>query len=222
MTTTQTLQAGRIRKAPVRRTRIQDDMVADYLGMIVNPGDRTVQIGASELGAVCLRRGARHDIVAPVQAIDALTADCERRGVATDKLRGSLVARSQDGERAIDVAIFGPDTGFPAMAANWRHVAGRLKEGGFLVLLGADHGATARLADALEEDEAFELQDCIGGDAAIFRKRSAFADERAVQRLASVGNPARSPRGIHGKGIGGVFNRLFGRRVSTLHRGGTA
>ena len=140
MTATLTLPAGKTRKLAARRARIQDDVTADYLAMVVKPGDRTMQIGASDLGAVCLQRGARHEIVAPVAAIESLQAVCERRGIPTDALRGGLAARPGAAERPIDVAIFGAETGFPAMAANWRHVSSSMRQGGVLILMGANRG----------------------------------------------------------------------------------
>lgn len=212
MTATTTLPAGEMRKLNTRRDRVQDEMTADYLGLVVRPGDRTIQIGASDLGAVCLQRGARHEIVAPVAAIEALQAVCDRRSIPTDALRGGLAARADGHERPIDLAIFGPETGFPAMAANWRHVSSSMREGGVLVLLGADHGAAARLADALMMDEAWVLQDRVCGDAAIFRKAMAGDAGRTMDTLSAAGRPGRKPRGVRRPLFGGFLNRVFSRR----------
>ncbi|WP_300544196.1 hypothetical protein [Maricaulis sp.] len=212
MTATTALPAGEIRKLTTRRTRVQDDVIADYLGLVVRPGDRTLQIGASDLGAVCLQRGARHEIVAPVSAIEALQAVCDRRAIPADALRGGLAARTDGHERPIDVAIFGPETGFPAMAANWRHVSSSMREGGILVLLGADHGAAARLADALIMDEAWVLQERMCGDAAVFRKASDADNVRTLQTLSAAGRPGRRPRGVRRGPIAAIVRRLFPRR----------
>lgn len=212
MTATMTLPAGKIHRLATRRTRVQDDVTADFLAMVVNPGDRTIQIGASELGAVCLQRGARHEIVAPVAAIEALQAVCERRGIPTAGLRGGLAARA-DG--TIDVAIFGADIGFPAMAANWRHISSSMREGGVLILVGADRGAGARLADALAMDEAWTLQERRCGDAAVFRKARDVDNARTLRALADAGRPDRRPRGVRRSFLAGLVERVFGRRPAT-------
>ena len=80
MTATLTLPAGKMRKLGTRRARIQDDVTADYLAMVVKPGDRTIQIGASDLGAVCLQRGARHEIAISCFVISILRRSSALRG----------------------------------------------------------------------------------------------------------------------------------------------
>lgn len=212
MTATDTLPAGEMRKLATRRERIQDEMAADYLALVVRPGDRTVQIGASDLGAVCLQRGARHEVVAPLAAIEALQSVCDRRSIPTGALRGGPAARLDGQERPIDVAIFGADSGFPAMAGNWRHVSSSMREGGVLVLLGADHGAAARLADALMMDEAWALQERMCGDAAIFRKTRAADAGRTLDALTAAGRPGRKPRGVRRPVFGRFLTRVFSRR----------
>jgi len=212
MTATIALPAGRMRKLATRRARIQDEVTADYLALVVRPGDRTVQIGASDLGAVCLQRGAQHEIVAPIPAIEALQSACERREIPTHALRGGLAAQAGKTARPIDVAIFGPETGFPAMAANWRHVSSSMREGGVLILLGADHGSAARLADALMMDDAWVLQERVCGDAAIFRKARAVDARRTMDLLAAAGRPDRKPRGVPRSFLGRLVAGVMPRR----------
>lgn len=208
MTATLTLPAGKMRKLGTRRARIQDDVTADYLAMVVKPGDRTIQIGASDLGAVCLQRGARHEIVAPVLAIESLQAVCERRGISADALRGGLAAQTSGDNRPIDVAIFGAEIGFPAMAANWRHVSSSMRQGGVLVLVGAERGAGARLADALAMDEAWVLQERRCGDASVFRKAMPVDTARTMKTLSAAGRPGRRARGVSRFPLAGLFDRF--------------
>ncbi|WP_291843574.1 hypothetical protein [Maricaulis sp.] len=212
MTMTETLPAGEIRRLPNKRARIQDDLVADYLTTMVQPGQRTIQIGGGDLGAVCLKRGAHHQVVATMGAIEALQAACDRRAIPTDALSGGPAVRAGGSDAPFDLAIFGAETGFPAMAANWRHVSGRLRDGGILVLLGADHGACARLADALEHDPSWVLQGKIGGEAAMFRKVGLVSDATALAGLARVGDPARRPRGIRHGLVSRLLDRVFPAR----------
>ncbi|OLF75321.1 hypothetical protein AWH62_05735 [Maricaulis sp. W15] len=214
MTMTETLPAGEVRRLPAKRARIQDDLVADYLATVVAPGQRTIQIGGGDLGAVCLKRGAHHQVVAPMGAIEALQAACDRRAIPTDALSGGPAARPGAADEPFDLALFGAETGFPAMAANWRHVSGRLRDGGILVLLGADHGACARLADALEHDPSWVLESKIGGEAAIFRKVGDVSDTTALAGLARVSDPARRPRGVRY----GLVSRLMDRVFPTRHK----
>ena len=214
MTMTQTLPAGEIRRLPTKRARIQDDMVADYLATVVESGQRTIQIGAGDLGAVCLKRGAHHQIVAPMGAIEALQAACDSRAIPTDALSGGPAARSDVNAAPFDLAIFGAETGFPAMAANWRHVSSRLRDGGVLVLLGADHGACARLADALDGDQTWVMEARIGGEAAIFRKAGKVCEATSLAGLARVSDPARRPRGVRYGLVSRLIDRVFPKRHS--------
>lgn len=212
MTMTEALPAGEVRRLTVKRARIQDDLVADYLLTTVKPGQRTIQIGAGGLGAVCLKRGAHHQIVATMGAIEALQADCDRRAIPTDALSGGPAARTSDTAAAFDLAIIGAQIGFPAMAANWRHVSGHLREGGLLVLLGADHGACARLADALEVDPSWAQETRIAGEAVVFRKVGLVSDESALAGLAGVSDPARRPRGVRYGLVSRLMDRVFPNR----------
>lgn len=208
MTIETSLPAGEIRRLPVRRARIEDDLAADYLAMAVQPGDRTLQIGGSELGAVCLRRGAHHEIVAPLGVIEGLQAVCDRRSIPTDALRGGPALRPGSDGGPIDLAIISPDSGFPALAAHWRHIAARLREGGALVLLEANRGAVARLAAALGADTAWVLEQKIGGGTAVFRKALATTREDARSSLAASPVLGRKPH----DSVAGRVRGLFARR----------
>lgn len=209
MTATTTQTSGRIRKIAQRRLRRQDEFTADYIALVVQSGMRTVQIGASDLGSVCLQRGARHEIIAPIAAIEALQADCDRRHIPTDALRGGPALRKDDTAQPIDLTIIGPDVGFPVMAGNWRHVAAAMREDGLLVLVGADHGSSARLADALMMDPAWMLQERACGDAAVFRKVEPVQAGRTMESLTKVSRPGRRPRGVRRGPFAGLMNRLF-------------
>ena len=209
MTATTTQTAGRIRKIAQRRVRRQDEFTADYIGLVVKSGMRTVQIGASDLGSVCLQRGARHEIIAPIAAIEALQAACDRRNIPTDALRGGPALRKDDTAQPIDLVIIGPEVGFPVMAGNWRHVAAAMRQDGLLVLVGADHGAPARLADALMMDPAWVLQERACGDAAVFRKAQQVQAGRTLDTLTEASRPGRRPRGVRRGPFAGLMNRLF-------------
>lgn len=187
MTMTDVLPAGEVRRLPVKRARVQDDLVADFLATTVKPGQRTIQIGAGDLGAVCLKRGAHHQIVATMGAIEALQAACDRRAIPTDALSGGPAARIVQGAPGIRSGdLWLRDW----ISCNGRQLASCLGSSageGVLVLLGADHGACARLADALDQDPSWQLEARIGGEAAVFRKTGQVSDATALAGLAKVG-----------------------------------
>ena len=214
MTMETAITSGTMRKLPVKRRRIEDDLVADYLMAVVKPGDQTLQIGGSDLGTAFLQRGAFHEVIAPIAAIDALQAQCQRRGVKFDRLRGQSSAGSTSERSRLDAALIGPDLGFPSMAGNWRLIASRLKLGGVLVLMGTSHGSPARLADALMSDEGWSLQEMIAGDVAVFRKAGVYDEVETQARLSQAGDPARAPRGLKPGLLAGVMRTLFGWRAS--------
>ncbi len=218
MTMQTAILSGTTRKLATKRARIEDDLVADYLTAAVKPGDRTLQIGGSDLGTVFLQRGAFHEVIAPISAIDALQTHCERRDVKFDRLRGQLTAGSGPEYCQLDMAMIGPDLGFPSMAGNWRQIASRLKIGGVLVLMGTGHGSPARLADALMADEGWSLQDMIAGDVAVFRKTGVYDEAETQVRLSAAGDPRRAPRGLKHGLIAGAMRTLFGKRGQRLAR----
>jgi hypothetical protein len=203
--------AGTLRKLAHKRTRPQDDLVADYMGAITKPGDRTAQLGTSEFGAVFLRRGAFHEMIASQAAIEGMQALCERRAIRSDRLRaGTGVDTEVSG--GLDAVLISTGLGFPALAGNWRGLACRLRLGGVLVLVGADHGASARLADALMADEGWALQEMIAGEAAVFRKIAVYDEARTRDRLSVVADPKRKPAGVRGGFLAGLMRTLFGPR----------
>ncbi|WP_417488436.1 hypothetical protein [Maricaulis sp.] len=213
------IAAGTTRRMPAKRARIEDDIVADYLAMLVKPGDKTLQIGGSELGTVFLQRGAFHQVIAPLAQIDQLQTQCERRSIKTDRLSQQPGKAPERDRSQIDAALVGSDLGFPAMAGNWRQIAGRMKLGGVLVLMGAGQGSAARLADALMSDEGWALQEMIAGDVAVFRKTSVSDDVVTRARLLEAGNPRRVPRGLKPGLVAGVMRTLFGTRLNARTRG---
>lgn len=219
MTMHTAIAPGTMRKLATRRARIEDDLIADYLMALVKPGDKTLQIGGTDLGTVFLQRGAFHEVIASVAAVDALQAHCERRAVKSDRLRGQQSGTTAERDRSgLDAALIGPDLGFPSMAGNWRQIASRLKLGGVLVLMGTSHGSPARLADALMADAGWSLQEMIAGDVAVFRKTAAFDESETRERLQEASDPRRAPRGLKPGLVAGVMRTLFGWRASPRAR----
>ena len=206
---------GTIRKIAEKYSSAQGDLVADYIATVVKPGDKTLQLGRSEFGAVFLQKLAYHEIIGPMADIDALETRCERRAIGTDRLRRGNCAQSTYG---LDMAIIGTDLGFPLMAGNWRRIADRLKLGGVLILQDASAAAGARMADALMEDHGWALQEMIAGDVAVFRKTAPYCAQRTQQILGSASQPRRKPRGVRQSLVAGVLRTIFGPRMSPALR----
>lgn len=218
MTMQAAINAGTMRKLSNRRASITDDLVADYLSMVVRAGDKTLQIGGSDLGTVFLQSGAFHEVIAPLAALEGFQEACERRSVRADRLQGRPSQSAATGKALLDAALIGADLGFPTMAGNWRSIATRLKPGGVLVLMGTRNGSPARLADALMADPAWTLQDMIAGDVAVFRKTGVVSDADLQARLSQAGDPRRAPRGLKPGLVAGVMRTLFGWRSANRTR----
>ena len=218
MTMQAAINAGTTRKLSTKRASIADDLVADYLSMVVKAGDKTLQIGGSDLGTVFLQRGAYHEIIAPLAALEGFQDACERRSVRADRLQGRPSQSADVSKSQLDAALIGADLGFPTMAGNWRSIANRMKLGGVLVLMGTRQGSPARLADALMADPAWTLQDMIAGDVAVFRKTGVVTDADVQARLSQAGDPHRSPRGLKPGLVAGLMRTLFGWRTANRTR----
>ncbi|WP_300527007.1 hypothetical protein [Maricaulis sp.] len=210
MTLTDTAPAGTLRKLPNKRASLVDDLAADFLGLVVKPGDRSLQLGQSVLGTTCLKNGAFHECVGDKAAVSALRSDCHSRKVDTPRL--SLPSRAGESATAqdLDLAIVGGGTGFALLASNWRDISQRLKLGGVLMLSECSRGAVARLADALYTDPAWAFQDMIGGDIAVYRKVRLIADDVPEERMNPAVEPAVSEVPQEQPGLlSGVLRTLF-------------
>jgi len=172
------IAAGTTRRIPAKRARIEDDVVADYLALLVKPGDKTLQLGGSDLGTVFLQRGAFHEVIASLAETDILQTQCERRSVKVDRLRRQAGLMAEPDRSPLDAALIGSDLGFPAMAGNWRQIAGRMKLGGVLVLMGAGRlvadGAPADVLTPENLRAAYGIEATVGtlgGHTAIIAER---------------------------------------------------
>lgn len=210
MTLTDTAPAGTLRKLPTKRRPIVDDLAADFLSIAVKSGDRSLQLGRSPLGAVCLRSGAFHECVADEAGIAALQADCRTRDIDTPRLSVSARAGESGAQQDLDLTVIGGGTGFALLAANWRDISQRLKLGGVLLLSDCSRGAVARLADALYTDPAWAFQDMIGGEIAVYRKVRLVVDDLPAERIDPEAKPAPVEKTEPSPGLlAGVMRTLF-------------
>ncbi|MBR9824612.1 MAG: hypothetical protein GYB36_02270 [Alphaproteobacteria bacterium] len=210
MTMIDAAPSGTLRKLESKRARPQDDLLADYIKVLVRPGDRTLQLGRSQFGSVCLARGAFHEILAAASDVQALERDCARRSVSIER----LCRDADDSARRLDLAILGRALGFSGLGGQWRRIASRLKVGGVLVLVGADRGAMTRLADALFMDPDWAFEDMIGGDAAVFRKIRAgecLTEIPAEDNAADTGQQGKTRLRASSGFVSGLIRTLFRR-----------
>ena len=140
MTKTDTLPAGSLRKLPTQRANLCDDLVADYVGLLMGKTSRALQMGASWIGTECQRHGATLDSI------------------------------EDDNDAPLDLLILGGKLGFSTMAEHWTKASGRLKVGGVLLVTSSSQGSAARLSDTLFIDPNWAFEDMIGGETAVFRR----------------------------------------------------
>ena len=197
-----------LKKLAFKRRNIQDDMVADYLAMVIKPGDKTLQLGSSEFGSVFLQRGAFHQLVGNNKAVSTLQDMCQRRAIREDRLQITSKLSKNDKQTGLDAVLLGSGLGFSALASSWPLLADRLKTGGVLVLTGASQGGSARLSEALLADKGWALQEMIGSNVSVFRKTVNFiaeTDSKAAKKDYST--PAKRSQPDM---LAGVFRTLFG------------
>ncbi|MBO6795582.1 hypothetical protein [Maricaulis sp.] len=140
MTKTDTLPAGSLRKLPTQRENARDDLVADYVGLLMDETSRALQLGESWIGA-----------------------ECERRKAILDTTVGGDTT-------PLDLLILGDKLGFSTMAEHWATASARLKIGGVLLVSAASQAPAARLCDTLFIDPNWAFEDMIGGEVAVFRR----------------------------------------------------
>ena len=208
--------AETLKKLAFKRRNVEDDMVADFLTMVIKPGDKTLQLGSSEFGSVFLQRGAFHQLVGNSKASDALRAVCQRRAIGNDRLQIIPKLSQADQQSGLDAVLLGPELGFAALAGSWPLIANRLKTGGVLVLTGASRGGAARLAEALMNDQGWAFQEMIGSDISVFRKTVNFIAETDMK--SGKKEEKRLSKGTRPDMLAGVLRTLFGGSFTTHGR----
>jgi len=208
--------AETLKKLAFKRRNVEDDMVADFLTMLIKPGDKTLQLGSSEFGSVFLQRGAFHQLVGNSKASNALRAVCQRRAIGDERLQITPKLSQTDQQSGLDAVLLGPELGFAALAGSWPLIANCLKTGGVLVLTGASRGGAARLLEALMSDQGWALQEMIGSDVSVFRKTVNFIAETDIKSGKKDKN--HPPEASRPDMLSGVLRTLFGGSNTVQHR----
>jgi len=151
----------------------------DFIERTVQPGMATLETGAGASTIVFAARGAEHEAVTPSQdEADRITAECERRGIATDKLRFRIgssadVLRTWE-PRRLDFVLVDGAHAFPYPTLDWWYLAPHLKVGGLMLLDDAYMPPVASVVDHLRDSKAWHLEAPVSFRTAVARK---LADE---------------------------------------------
>jgi len=151
----------------------------DFIERTVQPGMATLETGAGASTIVFAARGAEHEAVTPSQdEADRITAECERRGIATDNLRFRIgssadVLRTWE-PRRLDFVLVDGAHAFPYPTLDWWYLAPHLKVGGLMLLDDAYMPPVASVVDHLRDSKAWHLEAPVSFRTAVARK---LADE---------------------------------------------
>ena len=150
-----------------------------FIERTVQPGMATLETGAGASTIVFAARGADHEAVTPsADEANRITAECERRGIATDKLRfriGSSASVLRTWEpRQLDLVLVDGAHAFPYPTLDWWYLAPHLRIGGLMLLDDAYMPPVAAVVDYLRGSPAWRLEQPVSFRTAAARK---LADE---------------------------------------------
>ena len=146
-----------------------------FIERTVQPGMATLETGAGASTIVFAARGADHEAVTPsAEEAERITAECERRGIATERLRFRIgssadVLRTWDA-RPLDLVLVDGAHAFPYPALDWWFLAPHLKVGGLMLLDDAYMPPVAAVVDHLRGSPAWRLEQPVSFRTAAARK----------------------------------------------------
>jgi hypothetical protein len=150
-----------------------------FVERTVRPGMATLETGAGASTIVFAAAGAEHEAVTPSQdEADRILAECERRGIATDRLTfriGSSADVLRDWQpRELDLVLVDGAHAFPYPTLDWWYLAPHLRNGGLMLLDDAYMPPVAAVLDHLRHSNAWRLEQPVSFRTAVARK---LADE---------------------------------------------
>jgi hypothetical protein len=146
-----------------------------FIERTVQPGMATLETGAGASTIVFAARGADHEAVTPsAEEAERITAECERRGIATERLRFRIgssadVLRTWDA-RPLDLVLVDGAHAFPYPTLDWWFLAPHLKVGGLMLLDDAYMPPVAAVVDHLRGSPAWRLEQPVSFRTAAARK----------------------------------------------------
>jgi hypothetical protein len=150
-----------------------------FIERTVQPGMATLETGAGASTIVFAARAADHEAVTPsAEEADRITAECERRGIATERLRFRIgssadVLRTWEA-RPLDLVLVDGAHAFPYPTLDWWFLAPHLKVGGLMLLDDAYMPPVAAVVDYVRGSPAWRLEEPVSFRTAAARK---LADE---------------------------------------------
>jgi predicted O-methyltransferase YrrM len=184
-----------------------------FLASAVGPGLRTLETGLGLSTVVFAAAGAIHTCVTWSQdEVVRLQEYCARTGVSLDGTTFA-VGLSEDvlpslPPTELDLVFIDGGHGFPVPIVDWFYSAGRLREGGLLVLDDLQLPAVAILADFLAGDERWVR--VAGGPkwTALVRRAHGSLSEDWVDQLFHHYPPPLRPRQLTTRIARGLLRRL--------------
>jgi hypothetical protein len=145
----------------------------------VQPGMATLETGAGSSTIVFTAGGAEHEAVTPSAGeADRIRAQCERRGISTERLRFRIGPSHEVlpgwEPRALDLVLVDGAHGFPYPILDWWWLAPHVRIGGRMLLDDAYMPPVAMLVDHLRVSPAWQVERAVGYRTVIVRK---LADE---------------------------------------------
>ena len=146
-----------------------------FIERTVQPGMATLETGAGASTIVFAARGADHEAVTPsAEEAERITAECERRGISTEKLRFRIgssadVLRTWDA-RPLDLVLVDGAHAFPYPTLDWWFLAPHLKVGGLMLLDDAYMPPVAAVVDYVRSSPAWQLERPVSFRTAAARK----------------------------------------------------
>ncbi len=147
----------------------------EFIERTVQPGMATLETGAGASTIVFAACGADHEAITPSAAeAERITAECERRGISTGRLRFRIgsspeVLRTWVG-RPLDFVLVDGAHAFPYPTLDWWFLAPHLKVGGLMLLDDAYMPPVAAVVDHLRGSAAWRLEQPVSFRTAVARK----------------------------------------------------
>ena len=153
-----------------------------FLEAHVTEGCHTLETGAGLSTVMFAALGAHHLCICPsADEAARIKQFCEDEGISTERLAFNIdfsenVLPNLQTE-PLDVVLIDGGHGFPMPAIDWYYTAGKLKQGGIVIIDDTHLWSCGMLVDFLKKDRAWKAMGWIGRRTFAFRKVGEFGYE---------------------------------------------